>query len=88
MNLKKVIITIDNQLFRECLQSVLEIAEGYEIVGEVRMDGGLIAEGFNSKQVAVKSCSYLCLLPVFQLLIENLSQSLTYYETWPVWRRY
>ncbi len=35
MNLKKVIIAIDNQLFRECLQSVLEIADGYEIVGEV-----------------------------------------------------
>lgn len=35
MHLKKVIVAIDNQLFRECLQSVLESADGYEIIGEV-----------------------------------------------------
>ena len=35
MNRKKVIVAIDNQLFRECLQSVLESADGYEIIGEV-----------------------------------------------------
>lgn len=35
MNLKKVILAIDNQLFRECLRSILENADGYEIIGEV-----------------------------------------------------